>query len=144
MRTVTIASVLALIALIAVAGAAAFMVGQQTRMPDSEVGLRVAIAVDERTELAHHEQRDALAKQAARFRKRIARVRRVVRKRSYRVGREFGYEAGSHEGYAAGKSAGYRLGRWVGVRQGLHRASDRVTCSKDPDAHLRPCRRFRY
>lgn len=144
MRIVSVGSMLAVIAITAIAGAAAFMIGQQTRMADTEVGLLVANAVDERAQLAKREQRDALAQQAARFRKRIARVRRVVRRRSYRAGRRFGYEAGSHEGYAAGKSDGYSLGHRVGIREGVHRASDQLKCSDDPDAHLPACSRLRY
>jgi flagellar biosynthesis/type III secretory pathway protein FliH len=144
MRIVTIASVLAVIAITAIAGAVSFMVGQQTRMPDSEVVLRVTNAVDERGELAGREKRDALAKQAAKFRKRIARVRHVVRKRGYRAGRALGYEAGTHEGYAKGKAAGYSLGRWVGIREGVRVATDQVTCSDDPDSRLPACSRVRY
>jgi flagellar biosynthesis/type III secretory pathway protein FliH len=144
MRIVTIGSVLAVIAISAIASAAAFMVGQQTRMADSEVVLRVTNAVDERAKRAAREKRDALAKQAARFRKRIGRVRRVVRKRGYRAGRRFGYEDGHLEGYAAGKSAGYSLGRWVGVREGVRKASDQLKCSDDPDARLPACSRLRY
>ena len=144
MRIVTIGRVLAVIAIAAIAGAAAFMVGQQTRMADAEVALRVTNAVDERAALAAREKRDALANQAAAFRERIARVRRVVRRRSYRAGRSFGYEAGSREGYAAGKSDGYSLGRRVGVAEGVHRASDQLKCSDDPDARLPACSRLRY
>ena len=136
--------VLAAVALVAVASTAAFVVGQQTRMADSEVSLRVVGAVQKHTEQASREQADALHRQAASFRKRIARIRKVSRNRGYRVGKKSGYQEGNQDGYAAGNSAGYSSGHSAGVDEGVDKASDSLTCSDDPDAGLPPCFIYDY
>jgi flagellar biosynthesis/type III secretory pathway protein FliH len=136
--------VLAAVALVAVACTAAFMVGQQTRMADSEVTVRLASAVEKRSERADREQEEALSEQAARFQRRLARVRKVSRNRGYRVGKKSGYQEGNNDGYAAGNSAGYSSGHSVGVDEGVDKASDSLTCSDDPDAGLPPCWIYDY
>jgi flagellar biosynthesis/type III secretory pathway protein FliH len=136
--------VLSVVALIAVTCSAAFMVGQQTRMADSEVTVRLSSAVQTRSERADREEKDALKEQAALFRRRIARIRKVSRDRGYVVGKKSGYQEGNNDGYTAGNSAGYSSGLTEGVEEGVDKASDSLTCSDDPDAGLPPCYFYGY
>jgi hypothetical protein len=64
-------------------------------------------------------------------------LRRVVRRLKSRSRREA--QAARNSGYAAGNSAGFSAGHSTGVDDGVHRASDELTCSDDLDVPLPFC-----
>jgi hypothetical protein len=135
-----IAGVIAAVAVVVLTAAtAAYFVGQSTRMSDGAVVDRVALAVAERGDKAEQEQEEALDSQGARYRERIAVVRKVSRDRGYKIGKKSGYAEGNEDGYSAGSSVGFSSGHSEGKEEGIEEASDELLCSDDSDVDLPPC-----
>jgi flagellar biosynthesis/type III secretory pathway protein FliH len=143
-RTIVRASVA--IALVAATCAAAFFIGQNTRLTEATATDRVKANVERTNIERDRELKGALSSAKAAEQRRVGKINDMWRGRITRIKRdhkrvlakqvESARQAGIDAGYSSGSAAGYSSGREEGVEEGIDKASDELTCSDDMDVDL--------
>ncbi|HTE63526.1 MAG TPA: hypothetical protein VK631_24430 [Solirubrobacteraceae bacterium] len=147
--TRTVVRTLVLIALVAAACAAAFFIGQNTRLTEATAADRVKTNVERTNTERARELKAALSDAKVAEQKRVGKVNDMWRGRITRMKKdhkralakqvESARQAGINAGYSSGSAAGYSSGKEVGVEEGIDKASDELTCSDDMDVALPMC-----
>jgi flagellar biosynthesis/type III secretory pathway protein FliH len=145
----TIVRALVLIALVAAACAAAFFIGQNTRLTEATAADRVKANVEHTNVERDRELKGALSDAKAAEQKRVGKINDMWRGRITRIKKdhkrvlakqvESARQAGIDAGYSTGSAAGYSSGKEEGVEEGIDKASDELTCSDDMDVDLPFC-----